>query len=136
MLFSHKMFFLAITFCLVWTGGCKKKHGNYAKQKSDPAQVAAYRDHVAKGKKSLTFDQLTQKHVGKACVVTAATPTEPSPPPPPRGMVRVFGDLSVYTANLESLDSEQLVLSAAYPSGKLKTVEILTDEIEFIAVAP
>jgi hypothetical protein len=121
---------------LLWSGGCKRKGGNIAKRQSDPVQVANYRKGAERGMKPVTFEDLTQQHVGKRCVVTADTLAEPLPTPPPRGMVMVFGDVSVYTAELDRVSPETLALRAKYPSGSLKRIDIAADSIHAIAVAP
>lgn len=121
---------------LLWGGGCKRKGGDIAKRKSDPVQVTNYRQGVERGMKAVSFDSLAQKHVGKRCVVTADTLTKPLPTPPPRGMVMVFGDVSVYTAELDSVTPESLALRAKYPSGSVKVIDLVADSIHSIAVAP
>ncbi len=126
----------AMTFLILWSGGCRKKGGNLSRRQSDPAQVAAYRQTAERGMTPIAFEDLTQKHVGKKCAVTVITPSNPSPPPPPRGMVMVFGDISVYTAILDSISPEELTLSAKYPSGTVKTSAFSADQVEAIAIAP
>lgn len=133
---NARILITAMTFCMLWSGGCKQKGGNLSQRNSDPAQVAAYRQAAERGMKPVAFEEITQKHVGKKCAVTVATPSNPSPPPPPLGMVRVFGDISVYTATLDSIGPEELTLSAKYPSGTVKKIAFQADQVEAIAVRP
>jgi hypothetical protein len=125
---------LILIHSLLWAGSCKREGGNLSKQASDPVQVANYRKGVERGMKPVTFDALTRKHVGKRCVVTADTLAKPLPTPPPRGMVMVFGDVSVYTAELESVSPDRITVCARYPSGKLKSIEISAADIQAISI--
>jgi len=132
---NSRVMTMLLVIMLVATG-CKKEQKDISESTSNPEEVKAREDMLSRGMQKIPVAKLAQKHVGKRCVITAQTASKRTPPPPPRGMVHVFGDITVYLAELVSVSAEILEIRAPYTSGgTYKTIEIPRDLISAVAVA-
>ena len=127
---------LLVLIALVLGAGCRGRGSDVSERESDPEQVQALRRSISSGMRAISFDKLTQAHVGQLCVVTASTPKERTPTPPPLGAMHVLGDISLYKAELESIGADRITLRARRPSGNYWTVEVEQERITSILITP
>ena len=127
---------LLLLMALLLGAGCKGRGSDVSERESDPEQVQALRRSISSGMRAISFDQLSQAHVGQLCVVTASTPKERTPTPPPLGAMHVLGDISLYKAELESIGTDRITLRARRPSGSYWSVEIEQERITSILITP
>jgi hypothetical protein len=142
---SVKYFLLCTAAMGLFTigAGCKPKdsEADAARQPSGPSpeQIAATIEALTKGMRRTSLPNLNNQHIGKECVVVAATPdagARPKGSPPPLGMVRRMGETTIYQAEIEDVSSDTLTIRAAYPSsGEYKIITISKGDIESIHLA-
>lgn len=127
---------LLLLMALFLGAGCKGRESDVSERESDPEQVRALRKSISSGMRDIRFSDLSPSHVGKLCVVTASTPKERTPTPPPLGAMHVLGDISLYKAELESVEADGLKLRARRPSGNYWSVEVEQERIRSILITP
>jgi hypothetical protein len=119
--------------------GCRKENAGVAgggqPATVDPERIEAVRDAMTRGMREMDVDELTTKHAGMKCVVTARVPAggyQPDPPPPPPGMVQLLGQTVIYSGEFDWVSSDSLAVRAAYPAGHYKKIEILRSDIRSV----
>lgn len=124
---------------LIAVPGCKRKETDRPSEAGAPlpADVASVRDALVSGMEVVTPSELTERHIGQPCVVTAHTPPGGSPvgpPPPPLGMVRRIGrTTTIYKGQIESISADRLTVRAPYPgSDQYKIIEVPRAHIESV----